>query len=383
MEDKTMRRHYGILATLALAYAAVGLTPATAQNQQPCCSFLVIHNFTLCLPQGCQQPQVTWNWNTQAAVWDLNNLPPTINTNSGSANYSVPSSDSKCAQAQITQGSQTCAVASACASFNVSWISGTNCLQGSHTTFGIACALCRMHGANAAANSHIVISCPNITQGTVVWTPQFQDFIGGECGVQMYDPVIVRYRNIRTGDTREEVLFELSASNFQWEPNGDGATARGGPKSTPKTGHITLMKARMAGGSGQESRIHIRWDDNMIVTEAEATGEFSDWQLPNVGDTMPLYDDGGIQLPGVFDLPFEAPNGWVVEGIEMGGGGVSGQDIPRTPGDVDGNGCVDDADLLQVLFAFGGQGGAADVNGDGIVDDADLLIVLFNFGTGC
>jgi len=36
-----------------------------------------------------------------------------------------------------------------------------------------------------------------------------------------------------------------------------------------------------------------------------------------------------------------------------------------------------------VLFAFGGQGGAADVNGDGIVDDADLLIVLFNFGTGC
>jgi hypothetical protein len=60
------------------------------------------------------------------------------------------------------------------------------------------------------------------------------------------------------------------------------------------------------------------------------------------------------------------------------------RDTPfRLPGDVDGNGCVDDADLLQVLFAFGGQGGAADVNGDGIVDDADLLIVLFNFGTGC
>jgi hypothetical protein len=316
-------------------------------------------------------------------VWDLNNLPPTINTNSGSANYSVPSSDSKCAQAQITQSGQNCAVASACASFNVSWIAGTNCLQGSHAAFGRACAICRLHGANAAANSHIVISCPNITQGTVVWTPQFQDFIGGECGVQMYDPVIVRYRNPRTGDTRDEVLFDLRASNFEWTPNDDGATAKGGPKTTGKSGYVTLMKARMAGGSGQESRIHIRWDDNMIVTEAEATGEFDGWQLPNVGDTMPLYDDGGIRLPGVFDLPFVAPSGWVVEGIEMGGGGVSGQDIPRTPGDVDGNGCVDDADLLQVLFAFGGQGGAADVNGDGIVDDADLLIVLFNFGTGC
>jgi hypothetical protein len=54
-------------------------------------------------------------------------------------------------------------------------------------------------------------------------------------------------------------------------------------------------------------------------------------------------------------------------------------------GDVDGNGCVDDADLLLVLFAFGqsGSGLQEDVNGDGVVDDADLLIVLFNFGQGC
>jgi hypothetical protein len=54
-------------------------------------------------------------------------------------------------------------------------------------------------------------------------------------------------------------------------------------------------------------------------------------------------------------------------------------------GDVDGNGCVDDADLLLVLFAFGqsGSGLQEDVNGDGVVDDADLLTVLFNFGQGC
>ena len=377
-----MRRHYGILATLAMTVAAVGLTTATAQNDRPCCRFSVIHNFRLCLPRDCQRPQVTWNWNTQAAAWQIGSA-PVINTNNGTANYFVPSSGNQCAQAQIAQGGQNCAFAQACANFNVSWISGTNCLQGSHTAFGTACALCRRHGANAAAKSYIVISCPNITQGSVQWTPQFQDALGSECGVQMYDPVIIRYRNPRTGDTRDEVLFDLRASNFEWTPNDDGATAKGGPKTTGKSGYVTLMKARMAGGSGQESRIRLSWDDNMTVTEAEATGEFSDWQLPNVGDTMPLYDDGGIKLPGVFDLPFEAPNGWVVEGIEMGGGGVSGQDIPRTPGDVDGNGCVDDADLLQVLFAFGGQGGAADVNGDGIVDDADLLIVLFNFGTGC
>jgi hypothetical protein len=55
-------------------------------------------------------------------------------------------------------------------------------------------------------------------------------------------------------------------------------------------------------------------------------------------------------------------------------------------GDVTGNGCVDDADLLVVLFAFGNTGsnlGRVDVNCDGVVDDADLLQVLFNFGSGC
>jgi hypothetical protein len=53
-------------------------------------------------------------------------------------------------------------------------------------------------------------------------------------------------------------------------------------------------------------------------------------------------------------------------------------------GDVDGNGCVDDADLLTVLFNFGATGlNPADLNCDGTVDDADLLTVLFNFGSGC
>jgi WD40 repeat protein len=54
------------------------------------------------------------------------------------------------------------------------------------------------------------------------------------------------------------------------------------------------------------------------------------------------------------------------------------------PGDVDGDGCVSDSDLLQVLFAFGQTGDwPADVDGNGVVDDGDLLIVLLRFGTGC
>ncbi|BCW95167.1 MAG: hypothetical protein WHS44_01490 [Fimbriimonadales bacterium] len=52
-------------------------------------------------------------------------------------------------------------------------------------------------------------------------------------------------------------------------------------------------------------------------------------------------------------------------------------------GDVNGDGCVDDADLLAVLFSFGSDDIANDVNDDGVVDDADLLAVLFSFGNGC
>jgi hypothetical protein len=57
--------------------------------------------------------------------------------------------------------------------------------------------------------------------------------------------------------------------------------------------------------------------------------------------------------------------------------------FPRQ-GDVNRDGCVDDADLLAVLFAFGGAGYRnEDLNWDGVIDDADLLQVLFNFGSGC
>ena len=65
---------------------------------------------------------------------------------------------------------------------------------------------------------------------------------------------------------------------------------------------------------------------------------------------------------------------------------VIGEEASSGPeGDVNGSGCVDDADLLAVLFAFGNSDSnlPEDVTRDGTVDDADLLVVLFNFGAGC
>ncbi|MFQ3611574.1 MAG: hypothetical protein SNJ72_08785 [Fimbriimonadales bacterium] len=71
--------------------------------------------------------------------------------------------------------------------------------------------------------------------------------------------------------------------------------------------------------------------------------------------------------------------------IYSGGGRFLDLLVIPPQGDVNADGCVDDADLLAVLFAFGSEGTGLpeDINEDGVVDDADLLIVLFNFGTGC
>ncbi len=70
---------------------------------------------------------------------------------------------------------------------------------------------------------------------------------------------------------------------------------------------------------------------------------------------------------------------------DTGGRGPVLEVVYRVAGDVNGDGCTDDADLLAVLFAFGntGENLPEDLNGDNIVDDADLLNVLFNFGNGC
>ena len=52
----------------------------------------------------------------------------------------------------------------------------------------------------------------------------------------------------------------------------------------------------------------------------------------------------------------------------------------QCPGDLNGSGLVDGADLGALLTAWGTQGGSADVTGDGIVDGADLGVLLVKWG---
>jgi len=114
-----------------------------------------------------------------------------------------------------------------------------------------------------------------------------------------------------------------------------------------------------------------------------------------IEDLNMVYQDL-IQGSGILlDASGISPNGRYIVGWGQRRGGplfeaflLDTGERPCTPhnGDVNNDGCVDDADLLAVLFAFGSTGDQldrVDVNCDEVVDDADLLQVLFNFGSGC
>ncbi|GIV06680.1 MAG: hypothetical protein KatS3mg016_2255 [Fimbriimonadales bacterium] len=149
----------------------------------------------------------------------------------------------------------------------------------------------------------------------------------------------------------------------------------------------------------------IRWQ-----FKPEGSGEFSGWPVVTCGrviyacdqvtfDQTYLYavrDNGNdasflwrFQLPYSYfgnNSPSVGPDGTVY--IAASRDNADPQTLyafaPAPEGDINADGCIDDADLLAVLFNFGAAGCLPeDVNADGIVDDADLLAVLFNFGTGC
>lgn len=129
--------------------------------------------------------------------------------------------------------------------------------------------------------------------------------------------------------------------------------------------------------AGMLTKVGIRdlTTNQLAATRVAPTASFPLWYLIN-------YNNPSRQSPTAFRF-------FVGGGAGANNGNILAVDniliTGFSVGDVDMNGCVDDADLLDVLFNFGQQGAfiAADVNSDGTVDDADLLEVLFAFGEGC
>jgi len=95
--------------------------------------------------------------------------------------------------------------------------------------------------------------------------------------------------------------------------------------------------------------------------------------IEGIGSSTPTQWDG------------DACNTYPVDGSRVLGGVLRfWVECAPSDGDVDSDGCVDGADLLAVLLAFGNdEAPAEDLNCDGIVDSADLLRVIFYFGSGC
>jgi hypothetical protein len=100
---------------------------------------------------------------------------------------------------------------------------------------------------------------------------------------------------------------------------------------------------------------------------------------------------GSLDTPGSpYDMDMTRDGRYIVLGARHAHWEMHGSDgdafayrVPLDqPGDLNGDGCVDQADLGILLAAFGLDAGG-DLDNDGDTDQADLGILLANWGAGC
>jgi len=137
---------------------------------------------------------------------------------------------------------------------------------------------------------------------------------------------------------------------------------------------------RQTGGSGDCVNIWTsvapnRWE---LAAYSATRTKLTNTQADNLSNSVSPFGPGDATASFQFTRTLN-PDG------TFGGSLIKSINGHPNPGDVNGDGCVDDGDMLAVLFAFGntGAGLPEDLNCDNVVDDADMLIVLFNFGNGC
>ncbi len=148
--------------------------------------------------------------------------------------------------------------------------------------------------------------------------------------------------------------------------------------------HVTLRFQRWLGVRDQPDNVYIRLSTDGVnfyyykwFNEDEIYD--SDWQLVEY-DLSPYVDD----KPTVYIQWTIGPTylggacGWNIDDVEIWGV-VNGMGIP---GDLNGDGCVDQADLGELLASYGVDGGG-DIDGDGDTDQSDLGTLLGNYGQGC
>jgi len=139
----------------------------------------------------------------------------------------------------------------------------------------------------------------------------------------------------------------LPARSFQFALDGQDRPAAPSPGSTP-----ALDKGQTFSGMVQWSAPPEALTDELLITA----------RSPRVDG-----GDGGTRAWAAITFEFTPPT-------------------PKCPGDANGDGAVNAADLSVLLGQFGTgvpPGSGADFNGDGAVDAADLSVLLGRFGTVC
>lgn len=183
--------------------------------------------------------------------------------------------------------------------------------------------------------------------------------------------------NVLTSDDGLTVVLENSRESqpprvYWWEfgfPPVDIGDLGGGMSLGGISGDGTIIVAEAF--SGNERRA-VRWVKGRGLEDLNVT------YAPLLGDGSSLLRAASVSIDGRYIVG----TGW--------NGSVGRQrafllDTWRY-GDTNGDGALDDCDLLNVLLAFGTPGTGytrhEDINKDGVVDDADLLTILFEFGGG-
>jgi len=161
-----------------------------------------------------------------------------------------------------------------------------------------------------------------------------------------------------------------------WNASSNQFTSMGGfmyPTALTDTGSFVVGYAYLTSTIGQETALYWNANDGIQYLNSLCAD-----QLVN-GSHLQIAKDISADGRYIIGTGYNNATGRTEAFI------IDTQGCVPVNGDVTRNGCVDDADLLQVLFAFGqsGTGLSQDLNCDDTVDDADLLLVLFNFGSGC
>jgi WD40 repeat protein len=208
---------------------------------------------------------------------------------------------------------------------------------------------------------------------TLDFSPDGQTLVvGGRMqGVYFYDAAtgdLLRTRETQDITLRVQYsvdgtkLLVVEGSNLTYVVDLDTDTVLGQHGETWETATLTHDGAKV---------VAIRYEDSLILWDYLNDAEDQYRRLFRFG--RHIIADG--------DIAVDSDNRTIY--TSFASQGITAWRLP-SPADIDSNGCVDDADLLTVLFNFGATGAnPADVNRDGTVDDADLLQVLFNFGDGC